>query len=88
MSLHQEQITIIDAWLKATVSQQCPACGLPSWWDIHDGCYGLPSVALDCLNPNEGLELVAVTCKRCSYTALFLASRIGVCPRTDRAASP
>jgi hypothetical protein len=88
MSLHQDQVARIDEWLRANVAEHCPACGLFSWWSIHDGLYGLPCVALDRLNVREGLELVATTCKRCSYTALFLASRIGVGPRATRVGSP
>jgi hypothetical protein len=80
MALHQEQVTKIDQWLSAHVHQECPACGLASWWQIHDGCYGLPSVSLDTVNLTEGLELVATTCKRCGYTACFLATRMGVGP--------
>jgi hypothetical protein len=88
MSLHQDQVAKINEWLSANVTEHCPACGLRSWWSIHDGLYGLPYVSLDCLNLRQGLELVATTCKRCSYTALFLATRIGIGPRPARAVSP
>jgi hypothetical protein len=87
MSLHTDQLARIDEWLRANVTEHCPACGLQSWWSIHDGLYGLPCVALDCLNLREGLELVAATCKRCSYTGLFLATRIGIGSRSTPAAS-
>jgi hypothetical protein len=88
MSLHQDQVAKIDEWLSANVTERCPACGLRSWWSIHDGLYGLPCVALDCLNLQQGLELVATTCKQCGYTALFLATRIGIGPRPAQAVSP
>jgi predicted nucleic-acid-binding Zn-ribbon protein len=82
MALHQDQVTKINQWLAAHVHRQCPACGLSNWWQIQDGCYGLPCVALDALNLGEGLEFIATTCERCGYTAFFLASRMGIAPRT------
>jgi predicted nucleic-acid-binding Zn-ribbon protein len=88
MTLHQDQVTRIHEWLAAHVHGQCPACGLRNWWQIHDGFYGAPSVSLDTLNLEEGLELVATTCKRCGYTAFFLATRMSVGPRTLTADSP
>jgi predicted nucleic-acid-binding Zn-ribbon protein len=81
-------MTMINEWLAAHVRQQCPACGLSNWWDIHDGCYGVPGVSLDSLNLREGLELVVTTCKRCAYTAFFLATRMGVAPCTAAVDSP
>jgi predicted nucleic-acid-binding Zn-ribbon protein len=88
MSLHQDQLTTVNQWLAGHVQQQCPACGLLNWWQIHDGCYGLPCVSLDSLNVMEGLEFIAATCKRCGYTAFFLASRMGIGPRTANVDSP
>jgi hypothetical protein len=46
MSLHPDQVAKIDEWLRANVNEHCPACGLRSWWDIHDGLSGLPAVTL------------------------------------------
>jgi predicted nucleic-acid-binding Zn-ribbon protein len=80
MALHQDQVARIHEWLTAHVHAQCPTCGLSNWWRIHDGLYGLPSVSLDSLNLREGLELTATTCKRCGYTAFFLAASMGVGP--------
>ena len=80
MALNQDQEARIGRWLAAHVHQQCPACGLSNWWQIHDGLYGLPSVSLDSLNLRGGLEFTATTCKCCGYTAFFLASRIGLGP--------
>jgi predicted nucleic-acid-binding Zn-ribbon protein len=81
MALHHDQVTKINQWLAAHVHQECPACGLPNWWQIHDGFYGLPSLSLDTLNLEEGLEFIATTCKRCGYTAFFLTTKVGVGPR-------
>jgi predicted nucleic-acid-binding Zn-ribbon protein len=88
MALHHDQVARIDQWLAAHVRQQCPACGLSKWWEIQDGYYGLPSVSLDTLNLKEGLEFIATTCKRCGYTAFFLATRVGVVPGTATVDSP
>jgi predicted nucleic-acid-binding Zn-ribbon protein len=87
MALHQDQLTRINEWLSAHVYQQCPACGLSNWWQIHDSFYGLPSMSLDTLNLKEGLEFVAATCKSCGYTAFFLATRMGIGPRAVTADS-
>ena len=81
MALHPDQLTRINEWLLSHVNQRCPTCGLTNWWQIHDGCYGLPCVSLDTLNLGEGLEFVATSCKNCGYTAFFLAARIGIGPR-------
>jgi hypothetical protein len=88
MALHHDQMTRISQWLAAHVSQPCPACGLSNWWQIQDGCYGLPSVSLDALNLEEGLEFIATTCKRCGHAAFFLARRMGVEPRTPTVELP
>ena len=82
MALHHDQLTRINQWLAAHVHRQCPTCGLSNWWQVHDGYYGVPSVSLDTLNLEEGVEFIATTCKSCGYTAFFLARRIGVEPRT------
>jgi predicted nucleic-acid-binding Zn-ribbon protein len=82
MALHQDQVARIHEWLLAHVHEQCPACGLSNWWQIQDRCYGLPCVALDSLNLGEGLEFIATTCRRCAYTAFFLASRMSIKPCT------
>ncbi len=88
MKFHPDQVTRINQWLADHVRRQCPACGLLGWWQIHDGCYGLPSISLDTLNLGDGLEVVATTCKGCGYTAFFLAARMGVGPRAAAAEVP
>jgi predicted nucleic-acid-binding Zn-ribbon protein len=85
MALHPDQVAQIQEWLTAHVHQRCPACGLLNWWQIQDGCYGLPCVALDTLNLEEGLEFIATTCRACGYTAFFLASRMGINSRMTTA---
>jgi hypothetical protein len=78
VSLHQEQKRKIDDWMTQHVSEQCPNCGTARWWEPHDSIYALPNLALDTVNLKQGLELIAVSCKMCSFTGLFLAKRIGV----------
>jgi predicted nucleic-acid-binding Zn-ribbon protein len=88
MTLHHDQVTRINQWLANHVQERCPACGLRNWWQIHDGFHGVSSVSLDTLSLEEGLELVATSCKRCGYTAFFLATRMSLGPRPPTADSP
>jgi hypothetical protein len=78
MSLHEDQKQRIMQWLTSNVAAHCPVCSTLDCWEVHDSIYGLPSLALDTVNLQKGLELIAATCKKCGHTALFMAKRIGV----------